>query len=197
MSTAVILAGGRSRRMGRDKLRLVYGGETLLELAVRRFSAVFDRVYLSVGEADKYPEIGCERAVDLYPGCGPMAGLHAALLKTPDEGVFLAAADLPFADPQAALKIASLCGDSAAALLTDETGRLEPTFGYYKKELLPAAERLLQAGRYKMLALFDEAPLRRVTHGELGALWRDGMLDNINYPEDYEKLVNSVKSGEF
>ena len=197
MSTAVILAGGKSRRMGRDKLRLLYGGETLLALAVRRFSAVFERVYLSVGNTESYPEIDCERVVDLYPGCGPMAGLHAALLKTPDEGVFLAAADLPFAEPLAALKIASLCGDCAAALLVTEDGHFEPTFGYYKKELLPAAERLLAAGRYKLLDFFEEAPLRRVLPEELGPLWRDGMLDNINYPEDYEKLVNSVKSGEF
>ena len=194
MSTAVILAGGKSRRMGRDKLRLTYGGETLLALAVRRFSAVFDRVYLSVGDPEKYPEIDCERVVDLYPGCGPMAGLQAALRRTPDEGVFLAAADLPFADPLAAQRLISLCGDCAAALLLDEDGRFEPTFGYYKKELLPEAERLLAAGQYKMLALFDCASLRRVRREELGALWREGMLDNVNYPEDYERLIGGEMS---
>ena len=150
---------------------------------------MFDRVYLSVGEAGKYPELTVTHVIDRYPGCGPMAGLHAALLQTPDEGVFLAAADLPFSDPLAALRILSLCGENAAAMPVDESGRFEPTFGYYKKTLLPVVEAALAAGRYKMLSLFDEMPLRRVERAELGELWKENLLENINYPEDYRRLL--------
>lgn len=189
MSTAVILAGGKSSRMGRDKTQLIYHGETLLAGAIKRFSAVFDNVYLSVGEAEKYPDIIAERVVDRYPGCGPMAGLHAALLKTPDEGVFLAAADLPFSSPEAAQKVIELCGDNASAVIIDENGRFEPAFGYYKKSLLPYIEEYLAGGRYKMLLLFDALPCRRITPDELGELWRSDMLDNLNYPEDYARLL--------
>ena len=55
--TAVILAGGQSRRMGRDKLILTAGGETLLERAVRRYRAVFPRVLVSVAAPEKFPEL--------------------------------------------------------------------------------------------------------------------------------------------
>ncbi len=189
MSTAVILAGGKSRRMGQDKTQLMYRGQTLLAGAIDRFSAAFDRVYLSVGTADKYPDISAERVVDIYPGCGPMAGLHAALLKTPDEGVFLAAADLPFSSPEAALKVIELCGDSASAVIVDENGRFEPAFGYYKKSLLSYIEEYLAGGKYKMLQLFDALPCRRISSDELGPLWRPDMLDNLNYPEDYKRLL--------
>lgn len=189
MSTAVILAGGKSSRMGRDKLRLQFGGDTLLRAAVNRFSQCFDKVYVSVGDAEKYPEVEAERVVDVYPGCGPISGLHAALRKTKDEGVFMAAADLPFSSPEAALKIMELCGDASAAMLVDDMGRFEPTFGYYKKELLPEAERLIKDGRYKLMLLFDNFELRKISRDELGELWSERLLDNINYPEDYERIL--------
>lgn len=189
MSTAVILAGGKSSRMGRDKTQLIYRGQTLLAGAVERFSAAFDRVYLSIGDAEKYPDISAERVVDLYPGCGPMAGLHAALLKTPDEGVFLAAADLPFSSPAAALKMMELCGESASAVIVGESGKFEPAFGYYKKALLPVIEAALESGNYRMMQLFDALPCRRISPAELGELWREDMLDNLNYPEDYTRIL--------
>lgn len=191
MSTAVILAGGKSSRMGRDKTQLIYHGKTLLAGAVERFSASFDRVYLSIGDPEKYPDINAERVIDLYPGCGPMAGLHAALLKTPDEGVFLAAADLPFSSPAAALKIIELCGDNASAVIVGDGGKFEPAFGYYKKSLLPIIETALKSSNYRMMQLFDALPCRHVSPAELGELWREDMLDNLNYPEDYERLIGN------
>ena len=191
MSTAVILAGGKSSRMGTDKTQLIYNGKTLLASAVDRFSASFDRVYLSIGDPEKYPDINVERVIDIYPGCGPMAGLHAALLKTPDEGVFLAAADLPFSSPEAALKVIELCGDCATAVIVGDNGKFEPAFGYYKKSLLPFIEEYLASGKYKMMQLFDALPCRRISPDELGTLWRTDMLDNLNYPEDYERLIGN------
>lgn len=191
MSTAVILAGGKSSRMGRDKTQLLYRGQTLLAGAVERFSAVFDRVYLSVGDPEKYPDIAAERVVDIYPGCGPMAGLHAALLKTPDDGVFLAAADLPFSSPEAALRIIELCGGCASAVIVSSDGRFEPAFGYYTKALLPVIEAALGSGSYRMMQLFDALPCRKISPAELGMLWREDMLDNLNYPEDYTRLLGT------
>lgn len=189
MLCAVILAGGKSRRMGRDKLMLPYGGKTMLEAAVERFSQAFDRVYISVASQSSYPGISAERVVDIFPNCGPMGGLHAALSVCPGEGVFLAAADLPFSSPEAAKKIIALCGASDAAMLVDGRGRCEPTFAYYKKTLLPAAEKLLEDKNYRMTALFDSGSVRKIQYGELGELWSEKILDNINFPEDYQRIL--------
>jgi molybdopterin-guanine dinucleotide biosynthesis protein A len=189
MSTAVVLAGGASRRMKRDKLALPYDGMTILESAVKRFSISFDKVFISIADPLKYPEIKAERVVDIYKGCGPLAGLHAALLKTDGDGVFLVAADLPYADPRAALKIKELTGSCDAGLMQDEEGRYEPLFGYYKKSLLPLIEQALAAGNYKIAALFPQAQIRVIAASELGGLWNEQLLSNINYPEDYDKLV--------
>ena len=88
MVTVVLLAGGKSSRMGTDKLMLPQRDGTVLEQAVRRFSAVFDRVLVSVASPDCYPDIPAERIADEFPGCGPMAGIQAGLKHCRPEGAF-------------------------------------------------------------------------------------------------------------
>jgi molybdopterin-guanine dinucleotide biosynthesis protein A len=190
MSTAVILAGGESRRMKRDKLALPFGASSLLASAVCRFSACFDTVVLSVADAGKYPEIDAVRVTDIYKGCGPLGGLHAALKSAGDEGVFLVAADLPYSDPRTALRMIELCTSGDVCILTDSRSRYEPLFGYYRKSILPHVENALQSGDYKLAALLEKVMLRVVTEKELGSLWNEKLLLNINYPEDYESLLH-------
>lgn len=186
--TIVILAGGESRRMGRDKLRLTLEGEALLERALRRWEAVFPRVLVSVAGPDRYPALGDRRVPDLRPGQGPMAGLEAGLLRA-GEPVFLTAADMPFSDPRAALRMAGLCPEEAeACVLTDGEGRWEPLFGLYKPELLPRARELLDSGRRSMAALLDRSRVHILKPGDLGELWDERLLLNLNEPGDYEKL---------
>lgn len=194
MNTAVILAGGKSRRMKRDKLALPFGTATILASAVDRFSAYFDKVYISVADANKYPEIKAARLTDIYKGCGPMGGLHAALKGSEDEGIFLVAADLPHSDPLVAKRIIELAGNSDICVTTDGESRFEPLFGYYRKTILPYVELALKSGNYKLAELFDKVRLRVVTKEELGSLFTEKLLLNINYPEDYERLLRENKA---
>ena len=186
--TSVSLAGGESRRMGRDKLRLTLEGEALLERALRRWEAVFPRVLVSVGDPDRYPWLGKRRVPDLHPGQGPMAGLEAGLLRA-EEPVFLTAADMPFSSPSAALQMRDLCPEEAeACVLTDEAGRWEPLFGLYKPEILPRIRELLDSGRRSMGALLDRSRVKVLKPSDLGEAWEDRLLLNLNEPGDYEKL---------
>ena len=185
--TVVILAGGQSRRMGRDKLQLTLGGERMLDRALRRFGAVFPRVLVSVAGPEKFPELGDRRVFDRYPGAGPLAGLHAGLLEA-GEAVFLTGADMPFSSPEKALALAALCGEEDACVLTDTDGRWEPLFGYYRPSVLPKAEELLSSGRRSMGALLASVGLRAVSLPELGEGPDSPLLRNLNVPEDYEKL---------
>jgi molybdopterin-guanine dinucleotide biosynthesis protein A len=189
MSTAVILAGGESRRMQRDKLALRFGKQTLLESAVDRFSRCFDTVFISVADPEKYAGVAASRITDIFTGCGPIGGLHAALKKTSEDGVFLVAADMPFADPEAARRIIELAGDCDIGLTVDRRSRYEPLFAFYRKSILEQVEAAIVSGNYKIAALAPKVRTRIVTAGELGRLWNDKLLLNINYPEDYERLL--------
>ena len=185
--TVVILAGGQSRRMGRDKLCLTLGGETLLARAVRRYGEVFPRVLVSVAGPGKFPELGDRRVFDVFPGAGPLAGLHAGRLAS-GEAVVLTGADMPFSSPAKALELASLGGEEDACVLTDGEGRWEPLFGYYRPSVLPRAEELLSSGRRSMGALLASVRLREVAPAELGEGPDSLLTRNVNVPEDYEKL---------
>ncbi len=185
--TAVILAGGKSRRMGRDKLLLPLSGERLLDRAVRRYGELFPRVLVSVSGPERYPELGDARVFDLFPGAGPLAGLHAGLLASGDD-VFLTGADMPFSSPEKALQLISLCGEKEACVLTDGDGRWEPLFGFYRHSLLSRAEALLKEGQRRMASLLAQAGLREVSLEELGEEADSRLLLNVNNPEDYEKL---------
>lgn len=188
VNAVVILAGGKSRRMGRDKLVLTVDGQTLLESAISRFAKEFTNVYLSVAEADKYPDSAAPSIVDILPGAGPISGLHAALTRLAVEGVFLVAADMPYACPLAAGKIIELCGEHDACLIRLPDGKLEPLFAYYRKSLLPRCVDIIKSGDYRMTELLLDADTRFISPGELGDLWNEKLIYNINYPKDYEFL---------
>lgn len=190
MSTAVILAGGESRRMKRDKLALRFGEQTLLESAVARYSRFFDTVLISVADPDKYPEIKARRVIDIYRGCGPIGGLHASLTSADDDAIFLAAADMPFSDPRAAKRIIELAGDFDISLTVDRSSRYEPLFAYYRKTVLEHVENAIASRNFKIADLFEKVRVRIVTADELGDLWSEKLMLNINFPEDYKRLLN-------
>lgn len=190
INTAVILAGGKSRRMGQDKLTLSIGGVTLLDSVVSKFSKVFENVYLSVSYEYMYPNVDAPRIVDVFRGVGPMAGLHSALSSLNVEGVFLVAADLPFASPVAATFLTELCGNKDASVIKNPNGTFEPLFAYYKRSLLCKCETALNSGDYKMTTLLPEGSTRFVSPNELGILWHENLITNINCPEDYESILD-------
>jgi len=192
MSAVVVLAGGKSRRMGRDKLEMALGGQTLLETVINRFSEEFEDVYLSIAEKEKYPDIKAQRIEDILPGAGPLSGLHAALKSLPDDGVFIVAADLPYACPRAAKRIIELSGKKEVGIIRLQDGKLEPLFGYYCKRLLPKCEEAIKSGDYRMSKIILNADTQFISPHDLGSLWDEKIILNINYPEDYEKIQLSA-----
>ena len=106
--SAVILCGGKSRRMGTDKAMLTAEGTPN---AVRLFRALSGEespctdVWLSIGTGESYPEIHAQKVSDRFPGCGPMGGLEAALTVCREEYLFVTPVDTPFADAQMAREL--------------------------------------------------------------------------------------------
>ena len=80
--------------------------------------------------------------------------------------------------------------DAVAPMTSD--GRYEPLFAWYSRKCLPEVERAIREGRYKMAALLDLLDVRFLRPEELGDAWREGLLSNINRPEEYEKLKKSL-----
>lgn len=183
----VILAGGASRRMGRNKADLpLQTGETFLSRLVSEYSGAFP-VYVSVGEAGKFPLYGAKELLDLHPGVGPLAGLEAAFAKTEADIVFLTATDLPFGTRVLAEKLVSLLGDADACVIRRKDGKMEPAYGVYRKSCLPAVRELLTENRRAFRGLFDRVSVRWAEEAELWEFPLEQLLQNVNTPEEYEK----------
>lgn len=186
---AVILAGGMSRRMGRDKAALPFEGETMLARLVRIYRPWFDGVAVSVNQAGRFDTAGAAEVVDRRPGNGPLAGLEAALLELEADALFLTATDLPFGDPALALRLLELRGEHDICLIRGEKGP-EPLFAVYTSACLPAVQQCLEEGRRSMTALFRmvrtlEVPVERLTGFDVGHI-----LTNVNDPAEYDRARN-------
>jgi len=93
--TVFVLAGGQSTRMGRDKALLLLGGQTLLERALALAHRIAPRVAV-LGSREKYAATGERIIEDQFSGCGPLAGIHAALVATDTDLNLILSVDMPF-----------------------------------------------------------------------------------------------------
>ena len=160
--SAVILCGGKSRRMGRDKARLTVEGIPNAERLFRALSgedSPCTDVWLSIGAGESYPEIRVRKVSDRFPGCGPMGGLEAALTICREEYLFVTPVDTPFADAQLARELmAYMTGafrQRDAVLVIDGGGRLQTLLGLYHKQVLPTQTQRLADGHREKLRMRD------------------------------------------
>jgi len=186
----VVLAGGRSRRLGVDKARLVVPREgarlTLVEWAARRLEPWCDEVLIA-GPRSLAP-IG-RRAIDDAQAPGPAGGLLGAARAAPGRALLVLACDLPWL-PSAALGRLCACGDRGAEadlVLFRSGGGLEPLCALWRPPALEQLARRCAAGDGSLWALVEEPLVAcEVLDGEdLGA---DGFF-NLNRPEDLERFL--------
>jgi len=193
-----LLAGGKSSRMGTgvDKAFLEFGGRSLLDRALTVMSEVCDSVRI-VGEPAKFAKYRsagegsakCGPVVaDIFPGCGPLAGIHAALLCSPAELNLMLAVDMPFVSLEllAFLFLAAEDEDNHAIITVPRTSKgFQPLCAVYRPEFSIAAEQALRAGKYKIDAVFSGAPIRVIEEAELAAAgFSDRTFFNLNTPQD-------------
>ena len=177
----VILAGGGSRRMGRDKALLPWAGGTLLQSQIDRF-APLGPVAVCLDRPSRFSFSGAAELADPFPGQGPLNGLVSGLRWSGGRAIFLCAVDLPYADPAWATRLYTSLDGYDACLLRSENGP-EPLFAAYTPTCLDAAEASLRQGRLRMRGLLDTLRVRYFDAASLPA------LHNVNTPEDFTALA--------
>lgn len=186
--TPVILAGGASRRMGTCKALLKINGETMLSRILRQLSE-FDRVLLSTGDPTLGEGLSVECTADLYPGMGPLAGLHAAFCSVDSEALLVLPCDLPFFTKQAAEYLLDHMPEDADALVCmDSTGRIHPLCGIYRRSVLPALEARLKAGELRVMSFLYSLNWKGLQDAEI---LPDKLFINVNSPEIYREITEA------
>ena len=181
--TAFILAGGKSTRMGADKAFVMLDGRTLLDRALELARSVTSDVRI-VGDPEKFAAFA-PVVEDVYRGCGPLGGIHAALRSSQAELNAMLAVDLPFLSPALLRFLVKRAQNSSETVTVPRSGAgLQPLCAIYRREFADAAEQALCAGRYKIDSLF-EANALVIEENELeSAGFSQQMFRNLNTPQD-------------
>lgn len=194
----VVLAGGRSRRMGSPKALLEFGGIRLIDRVISRLRPLFDQVIISSARGDSFPGTEALEVADIYADCGSLGGLHAGLEAADSSRIFAVACDMPFVNPHVVSKLVSLSDEwdvvvpsitpENAACDKPEPMKLEPLHAVYSKACLPHIRSLLEKRSLRVYDFFGEVRVRYVGLSEISSL--DSRLLsflNINTEKDLEK----------
>jgi molybdopterin-guanine dinucleotide biosynthesis protein A len=157
--TGIILAGGRSRRMGEDKRYLVLGEQTLLERGLGVLHSIFQEALVVI--AQDSPPLGIDARVvrDLVPECGSLGGLYSGLMQATTPWVFVVACDMPFLN-QAVIAQFTSRRATADIVMAKLEARLHPMHALYGKQCLPVLEQMIRARQLKIQAMMSQSSLR-------------------------------------
>jgi molybdenum cofactor guanylyltransferase len=183
--SGVILAGGKSRRMGgAAKALLPFGGRPLIEHIAETLRSVLPDCLVVTNTPDLYASLGLPMVGDVFPDGGSLGGIYSGLRAASGDAALCVACDMPFLS---APLVAHLAGRAAEAdvVIPDAGGELQTLHAVYAKACLPAMERRLRAGQLKIVGFFDDVRVLRVPAEAVTQIADpDVAFMNLNTPED-------------
>jgi len=185
----VVLAGGKSKRMGRPKPFVELGGRPLIVWVIEALRPACREVFIVADRREPFSDLGCRVVEDLVPDRGPMGGIYTALSYTGERRAFVAACDTPFLRPRLVRYLASHVEGYEVAVPGLPDG-LHPLQAVYTKDCLPRLYKSLIAGRLSLIDFLGGARVRVVSGREIELLDRRGLsFLNINAPQDLEQAA--------
>ena len=197
--TGVVLAGGRSRRLGRDKAVELVGGEPLISRVIARLSGVADEIVVVVNGVERAAQLPLPQdaivVVDAYPDKGSLGGIFTGLRAAGREWAIVVACDMPFVNV-ALLKHMLDQTDECDAVVPILDGRPEPIHAAYSKVCLPAIEKKILADDLKIAGFFDDVRVKFVAEREVDSFDPDHLsFFNINTEQDLQKAAELISGG--
>ncbi|WP_371379972.1 molybdenum cofactor guanylyltransferase [Sporomusa aerivorans] len=191
--SGIILAGGRSSRMGRDKTLLPFDNETLIERTVKKLINFTDEVIVASNSTAKYNFAGIREVPDLYPGMGPLAGMHAGLLAARNQYSFIVSCDMPLFTIELA-KYLLARREGYDVIAPELKNCWEPLCAVYSRNCIGAMEQCLQAGISKVYLFYPQVKVLKVAERELETVGNlEELFLNLNTPEDLNRLIGKEK----
>jgi len=185
--TAIILAGGRSRRLGVDKALLRLDGETLLETTVKKVATLSDEVIIAVSGLFPYRLRGARLVTDIHPSCGSLGGIHAGLMAASNFYSLVVACDMPFLNVELLRYMVEMTpGHDVVIPRLGE--KLEPLHAVYSKNCVGPIEQLIERGDFKIIHFFPEVRVRYLERDEIESFDPEHLsFFNINTAEDWRR----------
>jgi len=184
--TGVLLAGGKSRRMGEDKRYLIVGEQTLLERGLGVLRSIFQEVLVVIGQDSPPLDLDARVVRDLVLDCGSLGGVYTGLMQATTPCIFVVACDMPFLDQAVIAQFISRKA-SADIVMAKLAAQLHPMHALYGKRCLPAMEQMILSRQLKIQDLVSHRSLlvQYITEADLLTIdpsWRS--FNNVNTPAD-------------
>lgn len=203
--SAIVLAGGRGRRMGMvEKALLEFEGKTILERLLENLFRVVDEVILSVRDIpqkeklmpvlEKFPSREIRFCFDTLEDAGPLEGIRAGLLESRSEYSFVCAGDMPFVNFRVVDQLFEKASGHDAALPRWEDRMFEPLHAVYSRKLIPEIEKAFEIDKHSVLApVFEMQDVVFVEVSEIREFDSElRTFANINTVEDLESMIGSA-----
>lgn len=195
--SCVILAGGANKRFnGTTKVNLVIGRETIIYRIIRTIRNIFDEIIIVSNTPEEFKDYNNYKIVgDLYPGLGPLGGIHSALKASSKEALFVFAGDMPLLDQNYILRQIDFFSSNKCDCLIPRVDKLiEPLHAIYSVSIIKTLEEYLTSDNNK--AVRDFIKLLNVSYLEFEASDdTKNAFTNINSPSDIiivEEIVGSM-----
>lgn len=186
--TAIVLAGGKSARMGFDKQTIMKNDQRLVDETIRRLRRVFSDIIVVTKTPEYYTHLDVTTTQDVLPSTGPLAGIHAGLLQSKADYAFVLACDMPYFNPDYARFMEQHMRPEDTGILTAlDDGWIEPFHAYYGKALIRPIEDYLSQGKRNIRDLAWDNGVQFLPEKHILSMDPDKRLfQNLNTPEDLE-----------
>ena len=194
--TSVILAGGRSRRLGRDKALERVGVCPLIQHVIGRLSTLGNEIIVVTSRTDTLPELGVRKVADIYPDKGPLGGIFTGLKAATTQYCVVVGCDMPLLNVALLRHLMDL-SPGYDVVLPRTGGNVEPLHAVYSRDCLEVIERALQEDRLQIQSFFHEVKVRYVENAELSRFDPQHIsFFNVNSESDLERARALLKRQE-
>lgn len=188
--TAVILAGGKSSRMGFDKQLLEKDDKHLAVYLAEELLKQFREVLVVTNTPELYAEAPVRTCSDIYPGQGPISGMHSAFCHCDSDYIFVLACDMTgFSADYACYQAWRMAQEGTEACVTMRGEKMEPFHGFYRRSLLPDMEKRLKEQKNSIFKLLMKHSVTGIREDEMKCyVDPEELFRNLNTPEDYRSF---------
>jgi len=204
--TCVILAGGKSSRMGQNKALMKLGDKTVIERMIDIVDPIFKEKIIITNLPEDFQFLRIPIYEDVYKYKGPLAGIHSGLMHSTTERNFVISCDIPLMTDEMIKYIVEF-PTPRPVTICKAAGYFQPLAGVYSKEIFNALDehlknfdKLSSEGEIKhkkncgMHDFLDSIPPEIINPENLD-FYFDDLFFNINYPEDYKKVIRHFDAG--
>ena len=195
MVSVAILAGGQSRRMGRDKAFLPVGGRPVIERILTRVKPLSDDVLINTNSAPLYEQFGLRIVADIYPDKAALGGIYSALVSARHFYVLVVACDMPFLNGDLLRYLVNLAPSADAVIPVIKPAQPEMLHAVYSKNCLAAIQSRLLADRLQIIGFLDDVSVRYVEQNTIAKFDPHfHSFINLNTPTDWQKAQKMAQT---